>query len=338
VVNVKDKIDGRKFTIRARSIINAGGAFVDKFNATNNIKTRYRHVFSKGIHLIVPRITRSERVLAFFADDGRLFFAIPMGSRTCIGTTDTPVSDPNTPINDEDRDFVLDNINARLDLERPLGHEDIIAERCGVRPLAVENDVDTDVDFLQLSRKHVIELDSEKPYMSIFGGKLTDCLNVGDEVWGKVVEMGIVKSSDEASENERWYGEPEAGQYSRYREHAARLSLDEISLPGSDEVLSTRLWRRYGMDAFAMLERIEQERSLAEPVIEGAALYRCELQHLADNEMITSLDDLLRRRTKIALVTPREKLQTSEGTMEICRAVFGEQAQEKYDEYFSGRP
>jgi len=334
-VYVEDKVDGREFTVRARSIINAGGAFVDTINATNNIKTRYRHVFSKGIHLIVPRITSSERVLAFFADDGRLFFAIPMGSRTCIGTTDTPVSDPNTPITDEDRDFVLDNINARLDLQRPLGREDIIAERCGVRPLAVENDVDTDVDFLQLSRKHVIELDSEKPYMSIFGGKLTDCLNVGDEVCGKVAELGIEISSNEAPENERWYGEPEAAQYSRYFEHAARLSLDEISLPGSEETLLTRLWRRYGMDAFAMLERIEHERSLVEPVIEEAALYRCELQHLADKEMITSLDDLLRRRTKIALVTPREKLQSSEGTMELCRAVFGEQAQEKYDEYFS---
>jgi len=242
----------------------------------------------------------------------------------------------NTPINDEDRDFVLDNINARLDLERPLGREDIIAERCGVRPLAVENEVDTNVDFLQLSRKHMIELDSEKPYMSIFGGKLTDCLNVGDEVCGKMVELGIVNSSNGAQTYERWYGEAEAGQYSRYREHAGRLSLDEISLPGSDETLLTRLWRRYGVDAFVMLERIEQDRNQVEPVIEGAVLYRCELSHLAEKEMITSLDDLLRRRTKIALVTPREKLKTSEGTMEICRAVFGEQAREKYDEYFSG--
>jgi glycerol-3-phosphate dehydrogenase len=335
-VAVEDKIDGREFSIRARSIINAGGAFVDKFNAANNIKTRYRHIFSKGIHLIVPRVTDSERVLAFFADDGRLFFAIPMGSRTCIGTTDTPVSDPNTPITEEDRDFVLDNINARLDLERPLGREDIIAERCGVRPLAVENDVDTDVDFLQLSRKHAIELDTEKPYMSIFGGKLTDCLNVGDEVCEKLAEMGFELSSNELPESQRWYGEPEAGQYSRYYERAMAMSLDNISLPGSDETLLARLWRRYGLDAFAMIEKIEHEQNLAEPVIEGAALYRCELPHLAEKEMVTSLDDLLRRRTKIALVTSRETLRSSIGTMELCRAVFGEQAQEKYDEYFSG--
>jgi len=334
-VAVVDRVGGRAFEIRARSIINAAGAFVDEFNFTNHIETRYRHVFSKGVHLIVPRITRSKRVLAFFADDGRLFFAIPMGNRTCIGTTDTPVSDPNTPMSDEDRDFVLDNINARLDLDRPLTRDDVIAERCGVRPLAVENGADTEVDFLQLSRKHVVECDADTPYMSIFGGKLTDCLNVGEEVCRKLDEMGITLDPGDARGAKCWYGEPAAEQYSRYLERAHALSLDNVSLPGSDETLVVRLWRRYAMDAFAMLEQIEQNRSLAEPVIDGAALYRCELLHLAEKEMVTSLEDLLQRRTKIGQVVSREKLKASEGTMEVCRAVFGDQARAKYDAYFS---
>jgi|GEM_PF-6801327 len=51
-----------------------------------------------------------------------------MGARTCIGTTDTPVESPLTEVTEEDRRFVLDNINKRLNLERPLTRADIIAE------------------------------------------------------------------------------------------------------------------------------------------------------------------------------------------------------------------
>ena len=75
---------------------------------------------SKGIHLIVPRITPNNRILTFFADDGRLFFVIPMGVRTCIGTTDTRVESPYTEVTEEDRNFVLGNINKRLNLAQPL--------------------------------------------------------------------------------------------------------------------------------------------------------------------------------------------------------------------------
>ena len=63
-------------------------------NARAGVRRAHRHVFSKGIHLIVDRLTPNRRVLTFFADDGRLFFVIPMGPRTCIGTTDTRVDEP----------------------------------------------------------------------------------------------------------------------------------------------------------------------------------------------------------------------------------------------------
>ena len=98
-------------------------------------KTKHRHVFSKGVHLLVDRMSENERVLTFFANDGRLFFAIPMGARTCIGTTDTPERVPTKHISDADRDFILDNINARLHPRCHIRREDVIAERCGVRPL-----------------------------------------------------------------------------------------------------------------------------------------------------------------------------------------------------------
>ncbi|MDO6806438.1 hypothetical protein Q4595_28535, partial [Wenyingzhuangia sp. 1_MG-2023] len=84
---------------------------------------------SKGIHLIVPRLVEEDRVLAFFASDGRLFFMIPMGNKTCLGTTDTRVKRPEAVVTDSDRQFVLDNVNQRLNLPQPLTIADVISER-----------------------------------------------------------------------------------------------------------------------------------------------------------------------------------------------------------------
>ena len=75
-------------------MVNAAGAYADQLNQLVGQTSEYRHVFSKGVHLIVDKLVSSKRILAFFASDGRLFFVIPMGAKTCIGTTDTRVNTP----------------------------------------------------------------------------------------------------------------------------------------------------------------------------------------------------------------------------------------------------
>ncbi|MBS2024459.1 MAG: FAD-dependent oxidoreductase, partial [Deltaproteobacteria bacterium] len=180
IVSARDVTTGQTFDIRAKNLINACGPWADAHNERSGQRTAHQHVFSKGIHILVKRLTPHRRVLTFFADDGRLFFVIPMGPRTCIGTTDTRVDKPEVTVTPEDRKFVLDNINKRLKLDKPLDDSDIIAERCGVRPLVVNTGGGGTRDWMQLSRKHVIERGDH--HLTIFGGKLTDCLNVGEEV------------------------------------------------------------------------------------------------------------------------------------------------------------
>ena len=185
-----------------------------------------------------------QRVLAFFASDGRLFFVIPMGPKTCIGTTDTSVHDPGSGASVEDRQFVLDNINQLLDLPRPLTTDDIIGERCGVRPLAVRGGED-EADWVQLSRKHAIDVNVADRHLSIFGGKLTDCLNVGDEVSDIVRELGI----EMPHPDKIWYGEPGDNMRDEFMHRANLMGLDAMTDVSSSESLSRRLWRRYGAEA-----------------------------------------------------------------------------------------
>ncbi|MBW5799699.1 glycerol-3-phosphate dehydrogenase/oxidase [Halomonas elongata] len=331
VVRVHDRIAGTTFDVRSRVLINAAGPWVDEHNQLTHQTTEHRHVFSKGIHLIVPRLTESRRILAFFDDDGRLFFVIPMGPRTCIGTTDTRVDSPEVEVTDEDVSFVLDNINKRLALTTPLNEQDVIATRCGVRPLAVKPNGGGDRDFLNLSRKHAIDVDESGRHLSIFGGKLTDCLNVGEEVVATVQRLGI----EVAYPDYRWYGEPPASVRDAFLHRAHLMGLDELTDEQAIEPLSTRLWRRYGLKALDLLEAIHRDPRQGERLIEGADYLRCEFELIRRREMVTRLEDFLRRRSKVEQVVPRTMLRDSPGLEEACTILFGEEAQQRLAEYWS---
>ena len=329
-VDARDTAGGEALEISARVLINAAGPFVDEHNRITGQQTEHHHVYSKGIHLIVPRLSRERRVLTFTASDGRMFFAIPMGRRTCIGTTDTRVDSPFSEVTEADRRFVLDNINKRLRLETPLGPEDILAERCGVRPLVVQADKGTDRDWTQLSRKHAIDADAGRMHLSIFGGKLTDCINVGEEVCDWIERFGIALPDPDF----RWYGEPaEARQ--EFMHQSRLMDLDAYTAPESSEPLSVRLWRRYNSRALVLLEAIREDPGQAEVLIKGTEYIRCELQEAKQREMVVTLDDFLRRRSKIALVEHRDTIRRAPGLMEACRILFGDQAQARFDEYFA---
>jgi len=327
---VRDEVGGPERDVRSRVVVNACGPWADAFNAKLGIGTRHRHVLSKGIHLLVPRITDSGRVLAFFADDGRLFWAIPMGTRTCIGTTDTPVEAPEVGVTDADRRFVIENVNKRLKLERPLAESDIVAERCGVRPLVVENGGAGDRDWMQLSRKHAIEVDPAHGFVTIFGGKLTDCLNVGEELCRELPALGVTPPWP----RRRWYGEPPEQTRDEFMHRARLMNLDAQATGESEEPLATRLWRRYGGRAFEIIEEIRADASAAQPLVEGADLVRAELGYLRRHEMIVRLDDLLRRRTRLSQLVRREELAQSQGLREACRALFGDEADARWRECF----
>lgn len=335
VARLRDVDTGEEFTTSAKVIVNAAGPFVDGLNQTWKLRTKHRIVYSKGIHLVVPRLTtrNHQRVLAFFDDTQRLFYVIPMGKRSVIGTTDTRVDSPGTEVTDEDRTFLLEQINARLELDRPLTADDVIAERCGVRPLVVASDGDDkrDVDWTTLSRKHAIETDRRQNVVTVFGGKLTDCLNVGEEVAEAVEDLGVPLEED----LHNWYGEPAAATRTEFYRQAKLMKLDDLRSRADLEPLSDRLWRRYGRRAFSMLEAIRDDPSMGEEIMDAADYLRVELHLAASTEMITKLEDFMRRRSKIEQVISDADIAASSGLEEVARILFGDDAQRRLDEYFT---
>ncbi len=344
VATLRDNDSGEEVTTSARVIVNAAGPFVDGLNDDWGVTTHHRIVYSKGIHLVVPRLTTEnhDRVLAFFDDTQRLFYVIPMGRRSVIGTTDTRVDNPQTSVDDDDRQFLIDQINARMNLERPLTTDDVIAERSGVRPLVVKKPTGrrrrqqdwSTVDWTSLSRKHEIERDRRRSVVTVFGGKLTDCLNVGAEVAREVERLGVPLEKDLGN----WYGEPAEATREEFFRQARLMKLDSMRSKPDTEPLSIRLWRRYGRRAFDMLEVIRDDPSMATDVMESADYLRVELHNAAEHEMIVRLEDFMRRRSKIDLVVPESEVRSAPGLHEVARILFGADAQRRLEEYLTGRP
>ena len=328
---VRDKQTGETFELRAKAIVNACGPYVDAFNLLTGQTTQHQHVFSKGVHLIVPRLVEDEKILAFFASDGRLFFVIPMGHCTCIGTTDTRVDDPKVLVTEADRHFILENANHLLKLPIPLTTKDIIAERCGVRPLVVKRGKNQKTDWLKLSRKHKIHNNTTDRYLSIFGGKITDCLNVGEEILEHCRRYGLIKTNAW----QKWYGEPSVESKQRVLQMAVSQSLNRYEEAlSSAESVAERWWRRFGEQAFELLDQVRKNPELLKRPLPDQDYCACEIALMGREECIVTLDDFLRRRTKIAMTTPVEKLIDLPGLFEVAALLFGtDSADEKIREY-----
>ncbi len=337
VAQLRDVDSGEEFTTRAKVLVNAAGPFVDGLNQQWGVNTDHRIVYSKGIHLVVPRLTTDthNRVLAFFDDTQRLFYVIPMGYRSVIGTTDTRVGEAHTTVLPEDRAFLLDQINRRLNLRNPLTAEDVIAERCGVRPLVVKSggSDQKEVDWTSLSRKHAIESDRKQKLVTVFGGKLTDCLNVGEEVAAQVQKLGVPLEKDLGN----WYGEPATETRAEFYRQARLMKLDALRAKPGTEPLTDRLWRRYGRRAFSMLEAIRDDPRMGEDIMENADYLRVELNLAANTELICRMEDFMRRRSKIEQVVRMGDIRSSAGLDEVARILFGDQAEQRLAEYLESR-
>jgi glycerol-3-phosphate dehydrogenase len=289
----------------AKVLINAGGPFADQINQSAKNPTKSHIALSKGIHLVVPKITSDDRVLAFWDEEGRLFYVLPMGDRSVIGTTDTRVENPHTDVNNHDRDFVLAQINRLLALPKPLTRADIIAERSGVRPLVIKPNKTAaqakEIDWHKLSREHVIETNPNNFAISILGGKLTDCLNVGEEIVDAVRELINVPTLPKS-----WFG---AGSQ-RTNSQVLKAAKNQYG-PRANEIAAAVL-RRHGKAAEHIAKAWQQDAISAEEVFLGSAVTFAELEHILQNEMIVTRQDALRRRLPLALVRSETEIQANQ--------------------------
>jgi len=189
-LNLRDQFGARRFEVKTRLVINATGPHVDRINQRFSIDSPYKHVFSKGVFLSFARPPGHKTPLIFELGKNRDALAfVPWGPISYWGPTETAALDLDEAgePTEEDVTFLLEQANRSLN--HTVTSRDIIAYRCGVRPLAVAADYHSDRYPLELSRHHRLHVESQRAWMAIYGGKFTSALGMSSSVEQQVVTL-----------------------------------------------------------------------------------------------------------------------------------------------------
>ena len=320
--------------IQSKLIINATGLQTAKIDKLMKIDHFIEIIYSKGIHLIIPQIFSLDKVLAFFDEQERLFFAIPMmGQRICIGTTDSRLYSEEYTIFSNEIDFLLEQINQKLRLKKIITRDDIISYRVGIRPLAskIKKKKNSKKNsWIHYSRKHFIKANDEKKVLSIYGGKLTDCLNIATEVRKKIKKWHPKSfySKDFLPKAENFLLQTYIKEKSFAKEQIAFLRSD----------LLIELWSQHGSSAIDIAEKMMKHPVKKKLIFEGAPISYAQVEWMRDNEMVYRLEDFLRRRTLLAQLYSFEELKKFKELKKVCQILFGNNGEKEWKRYFNHPP
>lgn len=171
---VHDRIDGGERTVRGRVVVNAAGPWVDSVRIAlarsldpGSADPAPLLRPSRGVHLVYPALTRGHGLTLIARADGRVFFAVPFGDHTLVGTTEVEVPSPPPPGAARPS---LDEVRyLRAEIARVLPRfkeAPPLALLSGIRPLVASGD-----EVGSASREHVVL--EEKDVITVAGGKYT---------------------------------------------------------------------------------------------------------------------------------------------------------------------
>lgn len=288
---VRDDLTGEDYEIHSRVIIGAVGIWTDELLRMADPDSPTRVTQSKGVHLVVrgDAIRSSSAIIA--RTPHSVLFLLPWSGTWIVGTTDTPrvdddLADPHAT--DEEIDYLLEQANRWL--ERPLTRADVLATYAGYRPLVAEGD---DEETTQVSREHVV-FHPAPGLVAIAGGKYTTYRVMAEDA----VDVAVGDLDREEVPASTTAEIPLTGAVGFADLWADREAIAEragIPLP-----LMERLLRRHGSRIGAVLELVEVDPLLGEPLLPGGWHLPAEAIVAVTDQGALDLDDILVRRLRIA--------------------------------------
>jgi glycerol-3-phosphate dehydrogenase len=297
---VVDRLGQAEVTVRARTVVNATGPWVDTVAALD-APTPARLRLTKGVHLVVPRARTGnhDAVVLHALADRRVMFVIPWGEQAVVGTTDTDHrGGPDVPptVEPDDVAYLLETVNHYF----PAAHlrpDDVLSSFAGLRPLVAPPPGGA-VSPSDTSREEDI-FTSTSGLISVAGGKLTTYRLVAAEVVDTVI-----KALRRAGES-RVFGPSRTGALPLPGGGAAPADLVAAVLSrnghGVAPAVIGHLADRYGSRLEEVLELVARDRALAAPILPALPDPRAEVVEAVEREWAQTIEDVLRRRTHVAL-------------------------------------
>ncbi len=314
----RDTENGRSLTVRARTVVNATGPWGDATRSLDRPGALKTLRLSRGAHITVPgaRLAVAEAI-AFPMQDGRLLFAVPYGSVTLVGTTDTDHrgSADDVRATREDVSYILEA--ARLTFpSAALAEPDIVATFASLRPLVLQPGKSVG----ETSREDSIEV-SRSGLVSVTGGKLTTHRRMGrkavDRLGRRLRSEGRGWRASQTAER------PFPGAPDRPMDAFVEQLLSDAAPLGLTAATVRHLADRYGARSAGVLALAAADRSLADPLAPGLPDLAAEVVFAARHEDARSLTDALARRTHLFWQAPRQGEEAIERAADLMAGELG---------------
>ncbi|CAN5875713.1 glycerol-3-phosphate dehydrogenase [soil metagenome] len=289
-VRVFDRLSAEHVEMKARVVIDATGVFDFEPGAVNSLRP------SRGTHLVIPRSKIPLKGGLTLRVPGRLVFVIPWGGNWLVGTTDVPHrGDKDRPTaTREEVSYLLSSLAEFLDVRLTLN--DILATFAGIRPLVGGGE---DTSFL--SREESIE-EREPGLVTVRGGKYTTYRRVAQ----RAVDFTSSRLGEIPPSPTKWLplvGAAAPGVLSRLGEELGPAT-------SLDDSIGQHLVARFGREAFEVAS-IAASADMAEPLVRGLPYLRAEAAWAIKREYALSIDDVLARRSRIAIEDPNHGMSAA---------------------------
>lgn len=298
-VVARDQESGEEFTIRARSVINATGVFVDDLRRLDDKGARRLVAVSQGIHIVLPKsfLPGTTAIMIPKTADGRVLFAVPWHDKVVVGTTDTPLSGHSLEPRalDEERDFVMSH--ACRYLAKGPTDGDVLSIFAGQRPLV---DTGNAANTAALSRDHTI-LVSSSGLITITGGKWTTYRKMAEDVIDQAETIAGIEGARSRTEDMHVHGWTQA-------------KIREKNL------------QPYGSDAVKIAELIRATPSLAQKLHPALPYQQGEVVWQIRHEMARCVEDILARRTRALILNAKASIEAAPLVARIAAAELGRDA------------
>jgi glycerol-3-phosphate dehydrogenase len=293
-VVAEDQETGQRWTMPARVVVNATGAFSDSVRRLAEPDVPALIAPSQGIHLVFHHsfLAAASAIMVPHTSDGRVMFAIPWHGHTLVGTTDTPIDTPTLeprPL-DEEIAFILETASQYL--VKPPTRDDVLSVFVGIRPLVKSSDSKLTA---ALSRDHTIHFDPSG-LLTTTGGKWTTYRNMAEH------------TVDQAADFSRLAERP-----------CVTRTLNIHGFHSNPEKFGTL--GVYGSDALAIQDLMGTTPSLAAALHPELPYTGAEVVWAVRHEMARTVEDVLARRTRALFLNARAAEAMAP---EVARLMAGE--------------
>jgi glycerol-3-phosphate dehydrogenase len=289
-VETMDFETGIRYTLRAKTVINATGVFVDEVLIMDQPESRPMVQPSQGIHLVFDKsfLGSGDALMIPKTKDGRVLFAIPWHDRTLMGTTDTPLDahqlEPKAL--EEEIRFILDTAAGYL--TKIPTRKDVRSVFAGLRPLAAP---DEKQKTKEISRSHKLIV-SSTGLITITGGKWTTYRQMAEDTVNKAIQVGRLSGRPVSTPMLHLHG---------YRE----------SVEWTDSLFV------YGSDAHLVKALAKESPGWKEKLDPRLPYMAAEVIWATRYEMARTIEDVLARRTRALFLDARAAIDMAPMTARL---------------------